>query len=132
MTYRTGRLVYVYLTPIVLIIGILGNSLSLNVFLSKNMRGMSASAYLAALSASDLSTLIFYVTVEWLRRGIVYIYPETQMAFLEYNGFCQILMYLSYVSRFLSSWLVVAFTCSYMSLSVYTSIIQTNFKWSLS
>ena len=110
MTYRTGRLVYVYLTPIVLIIGILGNSLSLNVFLSKNMRGMSASAYLAALSASDLSTLIFYVTVEWLRRGIVYIYPETQMAFLEYNGFCQILMYLSYVSRFLSSWLVVAFT----------------------
>ncbi|XP_063406086.1 thyrotropin-releasing hormone receptor-like [Mytilus trossulus] len=110
VTYRDGRLFYVYLTPVILIIGILGNSLSLNVFMSKNMRGMCASAYLAALSASDLSTLIFYVTVEWLRRGIVYIYPETKMAFLEYNGFCQVLMYLSYVSRFLSSWLVVAFT----------------------
>ena len=106
LAYVSGRLIYAYVTPVILTIGVIGNSLSLNVFLSKNLRGISASAYLAALSATDLLTLAFYVTVEWLRRGLVYINPDAKVAFLEYNGICQIIMYLSYVSRFLSSWIM--------------------------
>jgi hypothetical protein len=36
--------------------------------------------------------------------------PETKMEFLDINGVCQVQLYLSYVSRFLSAWIVVAFT----------------------
>lgn len=110
ITYRQGRLFYVYVTPLILITGIIGNVLSLKVFLSRNLRGKSASSYLAALSVSDLMSLVFYVMVEWLRRGLVYIKPDVTITFLDSDGICQMLMYISYIARFLSSWLVVAFT----------------------
>ncbi|XP_060064991.1 probable G-protein coupled receptor 139 [Ylistrum balloti] len=110
MVNKAGRMFFAYVTPIILFIGILGNCLSLNVFLSKNMRGLSASTYLAAISSSDLLTLIFYVNVEWLRRGLVYLNSDVQVKFLDTTGVCQFQLYMSYVSRFLSAWLVVAFT----------------------
>jgi hypothetical protein len=105
-----GQSFYSYFTPIILVVGIVGNSLSLNVFISKNMRSLSASTYLAVLSTTDLLTLVCYVMVEWLRRGLVYLSPDIRMDFLNVNGVCQTQLYLSYVFRFLSAWIVVAFT----------------------
>ena len=83
---KAGRSFYAYFTPVILLIGFVGNSLSLNVFISKNMRSLSASTYLAALSTSDLLTLVFYVTIEWLRKGLVYLKPEIRMHFIDING----------------------------------------------
>lgn len=108
--YSVGRYFYSYFTPVIIIVGIVGNCLSLNVFLSKNLRSLSSSTYLAALSASDLFTVIFYVAVEWIRRGLPYLFPEMNIHLLDFNGMCEIQLYISYVSRFLSAWLVVAFT----------------------
>ncbi|XP_076082812.1 cysteinyl leukotriene receptor 2-like [Mytilus galloprovincialis] len=108
--YNTGRNFFAYFTPVILLVGIIGNSLSLNVFISRNMRCLSASTYLATLSTSDLLVLIFYVAVEWLRRGLAYLVPDAKLYFLDINGVCQIQLYLSYVSRFLSAWIIVAFT----------------------
>ena len=108
--FTIGRQFYAYFTPIIMVIGIIGNSLSLNVFLSKNMRSLSASTYLAALSTSDLFALVFYVMIEWLIRGIPVLYPDKRVTFMHVDGVCQMIMYLHYVSRFLSAWLVVAFT----------------------
>lgn len=107
---KSARIFYAYFTPVILMVGFLGNLLSLYVFLSRNMRGISASTYLASLSTSDLLTLIFYVTVEWIRRGLVYIRPDLKLTFIDVEGLCQFQLYMSYVSRFLSAWLVVAFT----------------------
>ena len=107
---QTGNDFYAYFTPFILVIGICGNILSLSVFLSKNMRKMSASVYLASLSTADISTLLFYVFIEWLRRGLIHISPESKINFLEINGICHILLYLSYVSRLMSAWLIVSFT----------------------
>ena len=108
--YKTGRTFYAYFTPIILIVGFVGNTLSFNVFISKGMRGLSASVYLAALSATDLVTLLCYVMVEWLRRGIVYLQPDWKVSFVDTDYLCQFQMYTSYVSRMSSVWLVVAFT----------------------
>lgn len=83
---EAGRKFYAYFTPVILLIGFVGNSLSLNVFISKNMRSLSASTYLAALSTSDLLTLVFFVTIDWLRRGLVYLYPEIKMQFINLTG----------------------------------------------
>jgi len=62
--------VYAYLTPIIILIGIVGNSISLRVFCSQRMRKMSASIYLASLAISDTCVLLSYVLIEWLHRGM--------------------------------------------------------------
>ena len=108
--YKAGRSFFAYITPIILLVGILGNCLSLHVFLSRNMRGLSASSYLAAISTADLLTLIFYVNVEWLRRGLTHLSPGAKLDFLDSAIACKTQLYLSYVFRFQSAWLVVAFT----------------------
>ena len=107
---QAGKNFFAYFTPIILIVGLFGNGLSLAVFTSKAMRKLSASTYLAALSTSDICTLIFYVFIEWLRRGLVHISPASRVTFLDTNGICQCLLFLSYVSRMMSSWLIVIFT----------------------
>lgn len=107
---QAGNDFYSYFTPLILIVGICGNVLSLSVFLSRNMRKMSASIYLASLSTADIATLVFYVFVEWLRRGLVHIAPGSRIEFLESEGICQILLYLSYISRLMSAWIIVLFT----------------------
>ncbi|GFO01723.1 C-c chemokine receptor type 1 [Plakobranchus ocellatus] len=101
---------YSYVTPIVLAVGLGGNLLSLIVFLSRNMRKLSASKYLAALSVSDICALIFYVLTDWLRRGLPNYPGSIQSYFLEEEGTCQVLTYLGYVSRFISAWIIVTFT----------------------
>jgi hypothetical protein len=68
----TGQLVYSYVTPFVMVIGIIGNLVSLRVFMARRMRKMSASLYLASLALSDTFVIMSYVLVEWLHRGLPY------------------------------------------------------------
>ena len=105
-----AELFFTYFTPIIFLIGIVGNVLSLIVFVSKNMRKLSASIYLAALSISDLMALFFYVLPEWLKHGLPLLPGHHAAIFLQEHGICQMLLYLQYIARFLSSWLVVCFT----------------------
>ncbi|XP_025091937.1 nociceptin receptor-like isoform X3 [Pomacea canaliculata] len=103
--------VYTYCVPIILVIGLLGNLVSLRVFLSRNMRKLSASTYLAALSTSDITALLFHVLVDWLRWGLPSLNSDSAApAFLNTPGVCHVLFYFSYVSRFLSAWFIVTFT----------------------
>ncbi|XP_052791872.1 neuropeptides capa receptor-like [Mya arenaria] len=108
---KFGENFYAYVTPFIILVGVVGNSLSLVVFLSKNLRSMSASRYLAALSTADLCTLVFYVFCEWLRRGVSVIFPKFEISFFEIRGVCQTWNYIHYTFRLISSWLIVAFTC---------------------
>lgn len=108
--FRVGAIFFAYFTPVIFVIGIIGNSISLAVFTSKNLRKLSASTYLAALSVADILSLIFYVLVEWLRRGIEHINPDLKITFLDKNGFCQVLLYMAYISRLMSAWIIVIFT----------------------
>jgi len=65
-----GQDFYAFVTPFIILIGIIGNSISLRVFCSSRMRKMSASIYLASLAISDTFVLLSYVLVEWLHRGM--------------------------------------------------------------
>ncbi|KAL3892402.1 hypothetical protein ACJMK2_004612 [Sinanodonta woodiana] len=109
-TVTSAQLFFTYFTPVIFTIGMIGNCLSLAVFLSKNMRKLSGSQYLAALSISDLMVLIFYVFTEWIKRGLPVLTGQVSASFLAHNGTCQILLYFQYISRFLSSWLLACFT----------------------
>lgn len=90
-----------YVVPVVCIVGILGNGLSLAVFSTRIMRLMSARVYLTTLAVSD-SVFLTCVLLNWLvNTGLDAVHrPVT----------CQLQVYLSYVSGFLSVWVVVAFT----------------------
>ncbi|CAD5114138.1 unnamed protein product [Dimorphilus gyrociliatus] len=102
-------LIYAYATPIIFIIGLVGNCISLRVFTSRVMRRLSASQYVIALSASDLIVLIFYVLTEWLDKGLKYI-SDYSFNLYKYKGMCQGLRYISYASRFVSVWIIACFT----------------------
>ena len=69
---RFGNSFYAFLTPFILIIGLIGNSMSLKVFTSRVMRRLSSSTYLMALSVSDMLVLLTYVLLDWLNDGLKY------------------------------------------------------------
>ena len=69
---RFGNSFYAFLTPFILIIGLIGNSMSLKVFTSRVMRRLSSSIYLMALSVSDMLVLLTYVLLDWLNDGLKY------------------------------------------------------------
>ncbi|XP_069157652.1 kappa-type opioid receptor-like [Procambarus clarkii] len=93
--------IQVWVTPVLVVVGSAGNIVSVVVFHSRKLRSLSSSCYLAALAASDtvfLATLL----VVWVSR--------VWRDLVNQPGWCQALVYATYVTTFLSVWLVVAFT----------------------
>lgn len=90
-----------YLIPVVVVVGVTGNIVSLCVFLTTYLRKRSWSIYLAALAISDTGFLCC-VFVSWSNNIGIHIYHK--------NILCQTFVYLSYDWSFLSVWYVVAFT----------------------
>ncbi len=84
-----------YVTPAIICIGLLGNTLSFIVFVFTGLKTLSSSIYLAALSVSDSGFLIC-VLFSWLVNIDIQIYHEP--------GWCQTFAYLTYVFSFLSVW----------------------------
>ena len=78
-----------------------GNMMSLLVFLSRYLRHLSWSVYLAALAVSDTGFLIC-LSFSWSDNIGLDIYHR--------HGWCQFLVYMTYVCCFLSVWYIVCFT----------------------
>lgn len=92
----------VYYTPLLVILGTIGNLVSVFVFYSSKLRLQSTSQYLSALALSD-TVFLFQLLPPWLNA--------LQITGLFHRpGFCQVFVYISYVTCCLSAWLVVAFT----------------------
>ncbi|XP_021372120.1 somatostatin receptor type 2-like [Mizuhopecten yessoensis] len=89
------------ITPIICILGIIGNTLATIVFLSKSQRKTSCSLYLAARSISDTGflTTLFIVCLTDLGINIFNV-----------DGICQVVIFLTYICGFLSVWFVVMVT----------------------
>ena len=79
-------------------------------FLSKNLRRLSASVYLAALSASDSMVLLVYVLLDWLVKGLPYWPGGHSARVIHTAGGCHLFLFFSYTFRFVSVWLIVVFT----------------------
>ena len=81
---------------------LIGNTLSFLVFVLTNLKRLSSSAYLAALSISDSGFLVC-VFFSWSNNINITIYHKP--------GWCQTFVYMTYVFGFLSVWYIVAFSC---------------------
>ena len=108
--HSAGRDIYAYVTPVIIVIGIFGNIVSVKVFTSKVMRRLSSSYYLVTLSISDLVVLFTYVLFDWLNRGLPRWPGNRRYHVANINGVCHFFLYMSYMFRFVSVWLVVVFT----------------------
>lgn len=95
-------IVHFYHTLILVVLGTIGNLMSIYVFYNTKLRMQSTSQYLSALAISD-TLFLFQLMPGWLRGLRV-------SDVLHKQGFCQVFVYLTYVSCCISSWLVVAFT----------------------
>ena len=90
-----------YFMPVLIGGGVIGNSLSLVVFLNTHLKRLSLSVYLAALAISDIGFLLSLL-FGWV--------GGTKFALFHLNGWCQTVVFVSYTTSFLSVWFVVAFT----------------------
>ncbi|XP_074037844.1 G-protein coupled receptor [Leptinotarsa decemlineata] len=94
--------IHMYYIPVVIVVGFVGNVLSCLVLLTTHLKLRSSSYYLAALAVADTGYVFCIFVVYCTSNNIFDIFNK--------NGFCQVLMYLTYVCSFLSVWLIVAFT----------------------
>lgn len=101
----------VYYTPVLIILGFIGNMVSVIVFFRSKLRLQSTSQYLSALALAD-TLFLWQLLPPWLKAvGASTLFSR--------HGFCQLFVYLSYVSCNVSSWLVVAFTIERFVAVVY-------------
>ncbi|XP_059161836.1 uncharacterized protein LOC131944945 [Physella acuta] len=89
------------LIPFICGIGFAANIVSLIVFMQPSLRRLSCSVYLAVKSVSDF---LFLTTafVIWLTR--------IQIGLFNMEGVCQLVIFFSYLSAFVSIWLTVVLT----------------------
>lgn len=97
MSYLIDR----YVAPVIVVLGLIGNVVSLAVFSERTMLRRSSSVYLAALSAVDVAFLTC-VLLSWT--------AQTRFDLYGVDGLCQLFTYVTYVSSFLGVWYVVGFT----------------------
>lgn len=101
----------IYYTPVLIVLGCIGNLISIIVFYKSKLRAQSTSQYLSALALSD-TLFLCQLLAPWLKAvGAINLFAR--------NGFCQLFVYLSYVTCNYSSWLVVAFTTERFVAVVY-------------
>lgn len=109
--YRSGsEAFYAFVTPFVIVVGLAGNLVSLKVFSTPQLRKLSSSHYLTAISLSDSLVLVTYVFLDWLNRGLPLWPGGHRVQIVNVSGACQAFLFASYAFRFISVWLIVLFT----------------------
>ena len=91
--------------PALVPFGTLANVFNLIVFTRPQMKHLSTSVYLSALSVSDIIMLYFYSVRAWIEETHV-IDKHSYMS----TAYCQTMDILSYTSRVFSNWMIVAIT----------------------
>ncbi|XP_059482678.1 thyrotropin-releasing hormone receptor-like [Neocloeon triangulifer] len=93
---------HVYYIPFIVVVGICFNALNVYVFLKTHLKHRSSSYYLAALAVSDSGFLV--------SLGMIWFGDSIGVQTFNRSGWCQLVIYLSSTSSFLSVWLTVGFT----------------------
>jgi hypothetical protein len=102
-----------YIILVILVAGIIGNVISIVVFVRTRHRQDATVQYLSVLSVSDLVVLIVYgFLTSWLTSGLRQITKGSYFInlWLLSNISCKLLPFLSHVFECLSAWVIVAFS----------------------
>lgn len=99
--YNAVKIMRNILIPIIVFVGVFGNSVSMSVFTSNYLRRSSSSTFLVALACTD-NVFLICLFVTWFDGSVDNILNSVRS--------CQVISYLTFVSSFLSVWFVVGFT----------------------
>ncbi|XP_060579310.1 FMRFamide receptor-like [Ruditapes philippinarum] len=88
--------------PVICVLGLVGNTCSIVIFLQKSLRKKSCSLFLASRSISD-NGFILILLIVWVTSAL-------DLKLSRISGICQSLIFLTYVFGCLSVWLVVFVT----------------------
>ena len=100
--YKIGLHLALYVLPMVILLGTIGNVFTFVVLVRKRMRNTSVNVYLLLLSCADTGALYFSGFKTWLRLITNFELLHTS------NAGCKCLMFVFLVSLHMSAWLVVA------------------------
>ncbi|XP_025080389.1 probable G-protein coupled receptor 139 [Pomacea canaliculata] len=102
---EAADMIWIYVPPLILILGTFGNGMSIAILSKMNRRGESTvTTYLIALAVSDLLLLYFGLLRLWL-------YFEFGFDFMSVSSFvCKLCKWVVYMSGAMSAWFLVAVT----------------------
>ncbi|CAH1782718.1 unnamed protein product [Owenia fusiformis] len=100
--YEMGRSVFKYCSPVILVVGTLGNILSVIILLRRELRQCSTTIYLTTLGITDL----VFLWTALLRNTLQYNFGISLRNLSE--GVCQFDMFVTYFSKHYSAWILVA------------------------
>ena len=94
--------------PMISAVGLIGNSLTLLVFANRKLKHTSSSIFLAALALVD-NLFLLNLLLMWI-DGVFYNIIRIPMV-------CELIMFVTYVTGFLSVWFIIGFTTKrYMAI----------------
>jgi hypothetical protein len=101
-----------YIVPGLLTIGIIGNALSLVIFIRTSRRADASVQYLSTLAISDTGFIIFLGVADWLTYGLSYVTNGTHSInlFTYSNTSCNLMGFSRHIWEIASAWAIVAFT----------------------
>lgn len=128
-----SRKIYLLITLMLIVLGLIGHTITIFVFSQKRFRNNSSNVYLLCLAINDGIYLISHMFEDTVRTYI-YLNQQNKMSEIilslniidKYNLACLLINYLRYVLRFISAYIIVAFTIQRVFL-VYTPF-STTFK----
>ena len=102
--YQAGVLIWKVVPPILILLGTIGNILSIVVLTRKSIKTSTTALYFTFLAASDLCVLYTGLLRHWIRY--VFEYDLRQLS----EAVCKIHIWLVYSSLDFSAWIIIAFT----------------------
>lgn len=153
--YDQTRKVNIFFTIVIILIGLIGNSLAVFVFVQKKFRLHSSSIYLLSLCFSDGLFLLMHFFEDTLRTYIdVYLNDQTRSVGVEcishrkmyltnktvndsilrvinitdrFEITCRLVNYLRYFLRFISAYIIVAFSIQ-RAIAIYVPFFESKFE----
>ena len=98
---RISFLIRLLALPVICFVGFIGNTMSIKIFVGKTQRTTSCCIYLAMKAVSDNGFLLTLL-IAWL--------DFVNIRVFHIEGVCQVVLFLSYLSGFMSAWAVVLVT----------------------
>lgn len=95
------QILFTYVLPIIIFVGLKGNIVSIIIFLDKELRHISSSVYILAVLCSDTGMLLNQ-TLSW--------FEVFRFTLIHKEGICQLFVFSSFVFAFLSEWYMVCIT----------------------
>ena len=99
-----ANFVWIYVAPIILLVGVVGNTLTIAVMRRKRLRAGTVAIYLVLIAIADTCFLIVGIIPEWLEAMGIIIFKKIHPAT------CKVEKFFGYSAGDISIWLLVVFT----------------------